>query len=74
MQHVYGHGGNLGDECAEHAASLGAFGLPFGHNVATRWIRNNLDASVCFDGFNNISEVLERLQHMRNDATSRHEH
>ena len=40
------------------------------HNVATRWIRHNFDASVCFDGFNNISEVLERLQHIRTDATS----
>ena len=23
MQHVYGHGGNLGNECADHAAALG---------------------------------------------------
>ena len=27
MQHVYGHGGNLGNECADHAAALGTFGL-----------------------------------------------
>ena len=70
MQHVYGHGGNLGNECADHAAALGTFGLTSGHNVATRWIHNNFDASVCFDGCNNISEVLERLQHIRTDATS----
>ena len=38
MQHVYGHGGNLGNECADHAAALGTFG---------RWIHNNFDASVC---------------------------
>ena len=25
MQHVYGHGGNLGNECADHAAALGTF-------------------------------------------------
>ena len=70
MQHVYGHSGNLGNECPDHAAALGTFGPTSGHNVATRWIHNNFDASMCFEGCNNISEVLERLQHMRNDATS----
>ena len=34
MQHVYGHCGNLGDECADHAAALGTFGLISSHNVA----------------------------------------
>ena len=71
MQHVYGHIGNLGDECAGHAAALGTFGLVSSHNVATRWIRNNFDASVMFfDGCNSISDILERLQHIRTDATS----
>ena len=70
VQHLYGHSGNLGNECADHAAALGTFGLTSSHNVATRWIRNNFDASVCFDGCNNINEVLERLQHIRSDATS----
>ena len=37
MQHVYGHGGNLGNECADHAAALGTFGLTSNHNVITRW-------------------------------------
>ena len=32
MQHVYGHGGNLGNDCTDHAAALG---IP-SHNVATR--------------------------------------
>ena len=70
MQHVYGHSGNLGNECADHAAALGTFGLTSSHNVTTRWIHNNFDASVCFDGCSNIHEVLERLQHIRSDATS----
>ena len=61
QQHVYGHSGNLGNECADHAAALGTFGLTSNHNVVTRWIRNNFDTSVCFDGCNNISEVLERF-------------
>ena len=26
MQHVYGHSGNLGSECADHAAALGTLG------------------------------------------------
>ena len=70
MQHVYGHSGNLGNECADHAAALGTLGLISNHNVATRWIRHTFDAFVCFDGCNNISEVLERLQHIRTHATS----
>ena len=70
MQHVYGHDGNLGNECADHAAALGTFGLTSSHKVATRWVHLNFDASVCFDGCNNISEVLERLQHIRTNATS----
>ena len=70
MQHVCGHGGNLGNECADHAAALGTFGVTSSHNVATRWIHHNFVASVCFGGCNKIGEVLERLQHIRTDATS----
>ena len=58
MQHVYGHTGNLGNECADHAAALGSLGLISNHNVATRWDRHNFDTSVCSDGCNNISEIL----------------
>ena len=66
----FGHSGNLGNECADHAAALGICGLTSSHNVATRWIHNNFDASVRFRDCNNITEVLERLQHLRNDAAS----
>ena len=67
---MYGHGGKLGNECADHAATHGTFGLASSHNVATRWIHNNFDASVRFRGCNNITEVLEQLQRMRTDAAS----
>ena len=70
MQHVYGYGGNLGNECADHTAALGTFGLTSSHNVATRWIHHNFDASVCFGGCNNISEILERLKLIRTNTTS----
>ena len=33
MQHVYGHSGNLGNECADHAAALGTLGFTSSHNV-----------------------------------------
>ena len=72
MQHVYGHGGNLGNECDAHAAALGTFRLISSHNVATRWIRHNFDASVCFGACDNISEILERLQHIRTNVTMSH--
>ena len=61
MQHVCGHSGNLGNESADRAAALGLLALP-NHNVATRWIHHNFDASERFDGCNNIAEILERLQ------------
>ena len=48
MQHVYGHTGNLGNECADHAAALGSLGFISSHNVATRWVRHNFDISACF--------------------------
>ena len=70
MQHVYGRTWNLCDECADQAAALGSLGLIFSHNVTTRWFRHNFDTSVCCDGCNNISEVLERLQRIRTDAAS----
>ena len=58
MQHVYGHGGNLGNECADHAAALGTFGLTSNHNVITRWNHHNFDAVACFDGCHNFHEIF----------------
>ena len=60
MQHVYGHTGNLGNECADHAAALGSFGLLSSHKNATRWDRHNFDTSACCGDCNSVSEVLEK--------------
>ena len=73
MQHVCGHSGNLGNECADHAAALGTFGLISSHTVATRWIPHNFDTSVCFAGCYSISETLERLQHIRTNTATLHQ-
>ena len=70
MQHVYGHSGNLGNESADHAAAFGTSGFTSSHNVTTRWIHHNFDATACFDGCHNITEILERLQRIRTDAVS----
>ena len=70
MHHVYGHTGNLGNECADHAAALGSLGLNSSHNVTTRWDRHNFDTSACCDGCNNISDILERLHRIGTEATS----
>ena len=70
MQHVHGHGGNLGNECADHAAALGSFGLISSHNIATRWVHQSFDAAMCFNDCNNIGDVLKRLQHIRTIAVS----
>ena len=73
-QHVYGHSGNFGNECADHAAALGTFGLISSHNVATRWIHHNFDTTACFGGCHSITEILERLQRIRTDTVSLHQH
>ena len=70
VQHVHGHSGNLGDECADHAAALGTFGLVSGHNLATRWVRHNFDTSACCGDCNSISEVLEKLRSIGTEAAS----
>ena len=70
MQHVYGHTGNLDNECADHAAALGSLGLISSHNVLTRWVRHNFDTSAHCGDCNSISEVLEKLHSIRTEATS----
>ena len=62
--------GNLGNEYADRAPALGTFGLISTHNIATRWDHHDFDATVCFNDCNNISEALERFQHIRTNATS----
>ena len=73
MQHVYGHSGNLGNECAD-AAALGTLGLTSSHNVATRWFHHNFDGTACFDGCHSITEILERLQRIRTDTATLSQH
>ena len=63
--------GNLGNECADHAAALGAFGLVSSHNLATRWARHNFDTSACFGSCNNIGDALGgKLCNIRTETTS----
>ena len=59
MQHVYCHAENLGNECADHAAALGAFGLVSNHNFSTRWARHSFDSVSCFATCHNLGDVLE---------------
>ena len=70
MQHVYGHTGNLGNECADHASAHGALGFVSSHNLSTRWVRHNIGTAVCFASRNNIGDVLEKLHDIRTETTS----
>ena len=74
MQHVYGHNGNLGNVCADHAAVLGTLGFSSSHNVTTLWSHHKFDDTACFDGCRSITEILERLQRIRTDIVSRSHH
>ena len=70
---LYGISGNLGNECADHAAALGILGFTSSHN-GTRWIHHNFDATACFGGCHSITEILEQLQRIRTDAVSLSQH
>ena len=70
VQHVYGHTGNLGNECADHAAALSALGLVSHHNLSARWARHTFDTAACFASCNNIGDVLEKLGNIRTEVTS----
>ena len=61
MQHVYSYAENLGNECADHAAALGAFGLVSNRNFSTRWVRHSFDSASCFATCHNLGDVLEKL-------------
>ena len=70
MQHVCSHVENLGNECADHAAALGAFGLVSHHKLSTHWTRHSFDSVSCFDICHNLGDVLEKLRDIRTGRVS----
>ena len=74
MQHVYSHAKNLGNECAEHAAAMGVYGLVRNHNFSTRWTRQSLDSASCFATYNNLGDVLEKLRDTGTEHVSAFQH
>ena len=59
MQHIYSHAQNLGNECADHAAALGAFGPVSNENFSARWARPSFDCISCFATCDSLGDVLE---------------
>ena len=57
--------GNLGNECADHAAALGALVLVSNHNLSARWTHHSFDCTSCFATCNNLGDVLEKLRDIR---------
>ena len=74
MQHVHGHAENLGNECADHAAALGAFGFVSKHNLSTRWARHSFESTSCFATCHNLEYVLDKLGEIRADNISASQH
>ena len=60
MQHVYDHAENLRNECADHAAALGAFGLVSNHNPFHALDASLFDSASCFATCYNLGDVLEK--------------
>ena len=65
MQHIYSHAEKFGNECADHAAALGAFGLVSNRNLSTRWVHHSFDSASCFATCHNLGEVLGKLRGIR---------
>ena len=65
MQHIYSHGQNVGNECADHAAALGSFGLIPNRTIHTRWVRSSSDSITVFDACGNLDEALQVLRNPR---------
>ena len=74
MQHVYSHPENLGNECADHAAALGALCLVSNHNLSTRWARHSFDSVTCFATCRNLGDTLEKLRDTRAEKMSASQH
>ena len=65
MQHIYSHAQNLGNECADHAAALGTYGLISNHNIRTRWTRSPFDSNSLFTRCDNLDDTLHILRNIR---------
>ena len=71
MQHVHGHAGNLGNECADHAAALGSIRSGFKSLlIYTLGTSKHFDTSLWFGSCNNTGDVLEKLHNIRTEITS----
>ena len=70
MQHVHSHAENLGNECADHAAALGAYGLVSYHDLSTRWARHSFDSVSRIDICHNFGDVWEKLRDIRTECES----
>ena len=69
MHHVHSHVEKLANECADHAAALGAFGLVSNQNN-TRWAHFSFDTKSCFATSHNLGDVLEKLRDVRTTRVS----
>ena len=59
MTHIKSHAQNLGNECVDHAAALGTFGLGSNQNVCTRWAHPSFDSNSLFALCHNLGDVFQ---------------
>ena len=61
LEHVFSHGCSPANECADHAAALGAFGLVSSHNPVHLWPGQRIETLEALLN-NHRSDLTERLQ------------
>ena len=70
LRHIYSHGGNVGNECADHAEALGALGFVSSRNVNTRWSHPCCNTTFFVRGCNDFIEIQHRLCDARSEHTT----
>ena len=67
--HIERHGGTLGSECTDHAATLGVLVFVSSHNVNSRWSHPSFNASIFVRECNDLVEIQHRLRDARGEHT-----
>ena len=69
----HSHGGNVGHECVDHAAALGALRFIASDNGSTRWLHPLLNTANLVRECNNLDEIQNCLCAARRRHTPAHQ-
>ena len=71
---MHGQTENLGFECPDHAAALGALGHVSSDHLSTLRAHHSLHSASCFASCSNIGDALKKLRDIRTEIVSTSQH